>query len=85
MSFEGRGKGPFDFDASKLPQINIPKFTMGFKSPLDHAKALVYTDLVFPTHRGFSVSVDMAARIHNTESNPFGVDPDDPRLASDSR
>ncbi len=65
-------------------EINIPKFTMGFKSPLDHAKALVYTDLVFPTHRGFSVSVDMAARIHNTESNPFGADPDDPRLAGGS-
>ena len=65
-------------------QIDIPKFTMGFQSPLDHAKAMVYTDLVFPTHRGFSASVDMAVRTHNTESNPFGADPDDPRLANGS-
>lgn len=65
-------------------QIDIPKFTMGFKNSLDHAKALVYSDLVFPTHRGFSVSVDMAVKIHNTESNPFGTNPDDPRLASGS-
>ena len=26
MSFGGSGKGPFDFDASKMPKINIPKF-----------------------------------------------------------
>lgn len=27
MSFGGSGKGPFDFDASKMPQINMPKFS----------------------------------------------------------
>ena len=26
MSFGGSGKGPFDFDASRMPKINIPKF-----------------------------------------------------------
>ena len=26
MSFGGSGKGPFDFDASGIPRINIPKF-----------------------------------------------------------
>ena len=26
MSFGGSGKGPFDFDVSKMPRINIPKF-----------------------------------------------------------
>ena len=26
MSFGGSGKGPFDFDTSKLPKINVPKF-----------------------------------------------------------
>ena len=26
MSFGDSGKGPFDFDASKMPKINIPKF-----------------------------------------------------------
>ncbi|GMR23670.1 MAG: FtsH protease activity modulator HflK [Acidobacteriota bacterium] len=26
MSFGGSGKGPFDFDASRMPSINIPKF-----------------------------------------------------------
>ncbi len=26
MSFGGSGKGPFDFDASRMPQINVPKF-----------------------------------------------------------
>ena len=27
MSFGGSGKGPFDFDASQLPRINVPKFS----------------------------------------------------------
>jgi len=26
MSFGGSGKGPFDFDAPKMPQLNMPKF-----------------------------------------------------------
>jgi membrane protease subunit HflK len=27
MSFGGRGKGPFDFDASRVPHIKVPKFS----------------------------------------------------------
>ena len=27
MSFGGSGKGPFDFDTSQIPRINIPKFS----------------------------------------------------------
>lgn len=62
-------------------KIDIPRFTIGFDNPLDHVKAIVTADMRFATGDGLSVSVEMAVNVHGTEGNPFGADPDDPRLA----
>ena len=62
-------------------KIDIPRFTVGFDNPLDHVKAIVTADKRFATGDGLSVSVEMAVNVHGTEGNPFGADPDDPRLA----
>ena len=62
--------------------ISIPRFTLGCANPLDHAKAMVYTDQSFPTGVMFSVAAEMAVDVQGTEANPFGADPDDPRLGS---
>ena len=70
----------------QLPEfkVEIPRFTLGAQDPSDHAKAMVYTDTRFPTGSGFSLAAEMSVQAHNTEDNPFGADPDDPRLASGS-
>ena len=65
-------------------QIDIPRFTLGAANPLDHAKAMVYTDSRFATGAGFSFSGEMAVKVHNTDGNPYDADPDDPRLGSGS-
>ena len=69
---------------AELPElkIDIPRFTLGCKTPADHVKAVIATENIFPVKNGFSVSVDISTRIHGTEKNPYGADPDDPRLAS---
>ena len=71
---------------SELPEfkIEIPRFTLSFNNPLDHVKALVHTDRRFPTGDGLSVAVDLAVDVHGTDPNPFGTDPDDPRLGCGS-
>ncbi len=68
----------------ELPEfkIEIPRFTLGQDNPLDHVKAMVITDRHFPTCDGLTVSVELAVDTHGTESNPFGADPEDPRLAN---
>ncbi len=68
---------------SEVPEfeIDIPRFTLGFDNPLDHVKAIVTADNRFATGEGLSVSVEMAVNVHGTDGNPFGADPDDPRLA----
>ncbi len=63
-------------------QIDIPRFTLGFDNPLDHVKAMVVADQRFATGNGLSVAVDMAVNVHGTDTNPFGADPDDPRLGA---
>ncbi len=70
----------------ELPEfkIDIPRFTLGQDNPLDHVKAMVITDRRFPTSGGLTVSVELAVDTYGTEKNPFGADPDDPRLASGS-
>ncbi|WP_143301257.1 DUF6081 family protein [Candidatus Entotheonella palauensis] len=65
-------------------KIEIPRFTLSFDDPRDHVKALVATDHRFPTGNGFSVAVDMAVDVSGTDANPFGADPDDPRLGCGS-
>lgn len=65
-------------------KIEIPCFTLRFDDPRDHVKALVTTDRRFPTGNGFSVAVDMAVDVHGAAANPFGADPDDPRLGCGS-
>lgn len=65
-------------------EIDIPKFTLGFKNPADHVKALITTEESFSVENGFSVAVDISAKIHGTENNPFGADPDDPKLGCGS-
>lgn len=68
----------------ELPEfkIDIPRFTLTCNNPADHVKAVVTTDRRFPIGVGLSVAVDMAVHVHGTDANPFGVDPDDPRLGS---
>ena len=63
-------------------KIDIPRFTLGFDNPLDHVKTMVTADRRFASGNGLSVTVDMAVDVHGTGSNPYGADPDDPRLAS---
>lgn len=65
-------------------EIDIPKFTLGFKNPADHVKALLTTQESFSVANGFSVAVDISAKIRGTENNPFGADPDDPKLGCGS-
>lgn len=67
-----------------LPEfkIDIPRFTISANNPGDHVKAIVTTDERFSTGSGFSVAVDIAVKVHGTDANPFGADPDDPRLGS---
>ena len=64
--------------------IEIPQFTLGFDNPLDHVKAMVSSERRYPTGRGLSVAADIAVEVNGTDPNPFGADPDDPRLASGS-
>jgi len=70
--------------SEQLPElkIDIPRFTLGSKDPLDHPKAMLLSDRTIPTGDGFRVSVEMAVEVHGTEENPFAADPDDPRLGS---
>ena len=70
----------------ELPEfkIDIHRFTLGHDNPLDHVKAMVLTDRRFPTSGGLTVSVELAVDTHGTEINPYGAEPDDPRLASGS-
>ncbi len=63
-------------------KIEIPAFTRSFDNPLDHMKALLVSDRRFPTGQGLSVSVDLCVEVHGTEDNPFGADPDDPKLGN---
>jgi hypothetical protein len=64
--------------------IDIPEFTLAYPNTADHVKALMTTEEHFPIGAGFSVAVDLSARIHGTELNPFGADPDDPKLGCGS-
>jgi len=68
----------------QLPElkIDIPVFTMGCKTPADHVKAMIGTNDSFSVKNGFSVSADISVQTHGTEKNPYGADPDDPRLAA---
>jgi hypothetical protein len=70
--------------SEQLPElkIDISRFTLASNDPLDHAKAMILTDRKFPAGGGFRVSVEMAVEVHGTQENPFGADPDDPRLGS---
>ena len=63
-------------------EIAIPEFTMGARDPSDHVKAIVTADRRFATGGGLSVAVDIAVEVHGTQDNPYGADPDDPRLGS---
>ena len=65
-------------------RIEIPSFTVGFDNPLDHVKAMVSSERRYPTGRGLSVAADIAVEVNGTDSNPFGANPNDPRLASGS-
>ena len=69
-----------------LPElkIEIPRFTLGFEDPSDHVKAMITADRRFPTGDGLSAAIDIAVEVHGTDPNPFGADPDDPRLGSGS-
>ena len=71
---------------ARLPEfkVEIPRFTLGSQDPSDHAKAMVYTDMRFATGSGLSLSAEMSVAVHNPEINPFGADPDDPRLGNGS-
>ena len=64
--------------------IEIPQFTLAAKDPSDHVKALIVADRRFPTGGGLSVAVDIAVDVQGTADNPFGADPDDPRLGCGS-
>lgn len=69
---------------AELPElkVDIPVFTMGSRTPADHVKAMIGTNDSFSVKNGFSVSADILVQIHNTEKNPYGADPDDPRLGA---
>lgn len=68
----------------ELPElkVDIPKFTLNYNTPADHVKALITTEDTFQVANGFLVSAEISTQIHCTEINPYGADPDDPRLAS---
>ena len=51
-------------------------------NPLDHVKAMFVSDRRYPTGEGLSVSVDLCVEVNGTEANPFGADPDNPKLAN---
>ena len=40
------------------------------------------SDRRYPTGEGLSVSVDLCVEVNGTEANPFGADPDNPKLAN---
>ena len=69
---------------SETPElkIEIPTFTLKFDNPLDHVKAMLVSDRRYPTGEGLSVSVDLCVEVNGTEANPFGADPDNPKLGS---
>jgi hypothetical protein len=64
--------------------VAIPELTLSRKDPGDHAKAMIYTNRRFPTGGGLTVSAAMRVRTAGTSTNPYGLDPDDPRLVSGS-
>lgn len=68
----------------KLPEfkVHIPSFSLARKDPLDHAKFMALSDRQFAAGEGLSVSVEMAVDVHGTDDNPYGAEPDDPRLGS---
>ena len=68
--------------STELPElkIEIPRFTLSFDNPLDHVKAMVLSDRRFATGNGLAVSGELCVEVHGTDPNPFGADPDDPRL-----
>ena len=70
----------------ELPEftIDIPKFTLGAKNPVDHVKALIRADRRFAAGTGLAAGVDIAVQVHGTAANPYDADPDDPRLGSGS-
>jgi hypothetical protein len=61
--------------------IDLPRFTI---SHPNHVKALMLSTSAFDLEqsRGFTVRVEMAARMSGTEHNTFGLEPGDPRLAN---
>ncbi len=63
-------------------EIEIPTFTLGFDNPLDHVKTMLVSDRRYPTGEGLSVAVELSVEVQGTETNPFGADPDDPRLGN---
>ncbi len=69
---------------TELPElkIEIPEFTLGFDNPLDHVKAMLVSDRRYPTGEGLSLSAEICVEVRGTEANPFGADPDDPKLGN---
>jgi len=61
--------------------IELPRFTT---SHPNHVKALMLSTTAFDIEqaRSFVVRVEMAVRTFGTESNKFGLEPGDPRLAN---